>query len=539
MFGTIRKHSKWLWMVIIVVIIISFVVFFTPNIGGGGGQPRASIDINGKLYTQDDLNEAGREVQLFFMLRNQQSPSREVLNQAALQRLLVKRLIVQYGITVGTDSVADWIQERLMGGTGSIGGMTYDQYVDAFLSPSGFSRAQFEAFVRTEVGSEILRGTIGSAGALVTPTEVRQAFVSDNKKTPVEIVYLANSNYVDRVEMNSDEVMKFYSNRVAAYRSPERINVSYVRLATSNYVAEAEAQLNEGGALDLNVDAAYIARSNSFAGVEASAVKKQIRQELIDEEALTVAQRAAYDFVNDYYELEPKTTATMDAAAKKIGLSAQKAPPFGRSETPEGLAVGFEFVQAAWELSEEEPFSIPVLAPDGYYAISYEGKTPGAVQPFAEVKERVEREFREDRARALAQEAADVFYAAATNAVVVGQSFTNLARLSGFSTFSLPELSNRSAMETEQVDLPMSVGQIARMVAEQDDNTVSRPQFAADGLLVFRVGERTNPSDEEIEEGVKEYARIMRDARTMDAYAEWLTRQEAVSGIQTAFRNAP
>jgi len=229
----------------------------------------------------------------------------------------------------------------------------------------------------------------------------------------------------------------------------------------------------------------------------------------------------------------------MDAAAREIGLSAQEAPPFGRSETPEGMAVGFEFVRAAWELSEDEPFSIPVLAPDGYYSISYEGKIPGAVQPFAEVKERVEEEFREDRARTLTQEAADAFYEAATNAVAGGQSFTNLARLSGFHTVSLPDLSRRSAMDMEPLDLPMQAQQIVGMVSDMDENSVSQPRFAGDGLLVFHIGERKDPNAEEIAEGIKEYTEIMRNARAMDAYTDWFSRQQVLSGIQTAFRNTP
>jgi hypothetical protein len=539
MFGTIRKHSTWLWVIIIIVIIISFVVFFTPNVGSGGGRPTATIDINGQIFNQEDLNNAAREIQLFFMMRNQQPPTRDVLNQAALQRLLVKRLIAQYGITVGNESVADWIKQRLMGGTGSIAGMTYDQYIQTAIEGNGFTRVQFEDFVRTEVGSEILRETIGSSGVLITPEEIRFAYINDNKKTPVEVAYVANSNYVDRVELNPDELTKFYSNRVAAYRSPERINVSYVRLATSNYVAEAEESLNEDGSLDVKVDAEYLVRSNSFAGVEMDELKRQIRQELVDEEALDIAQRKAYEFVNQYYDLEPKNTATMDAAAREIGLSAQKAPPFGRNETPEGLAVGFEFVQAAWALSEEEPFSIPVLAPDGYYAISYEGKIPGAVQPFAEVKEKVEKEYRAAEARKLAQSAADAFYAAATNAVTAGQSFTNLARLSGFQTASLPELSKRSAMEAEPLDLPVSISQIQRLAETQEESSVSRPQFAADGLMILNVGERRDPGEEEIAEGLEEYAELIRNARAVDAYTEWLMRQEAISGIETAFRSAP
>lgn len=538
MFGTIRKHSKWLWMVIIVVIIISFVIFFTPGIGGG--RPNEfNLTINGQSYSREEVQSAADEVRLFYFLRNQQPPSSEAYNQLALQRLLVKRLTAEYGITVGNESVVEWIRDRIMGGTGSFGGMTYDQYVASVLKTGGFTTKLFEAFVRTEVGSEILRTTIGSAGALVTPEEARAAFIRDNEKMPVEVAYVANTNYASRVVVNLDELTKFYSNRVAAYRSPDRIQVSYVRLATSDFVADAETSLAGNGGLDALVEARYQERSSLYVGVEADAAKKQVRQEIIDDEALKIAQFKAYEFVNSYYELEPKTTAVLNEAAQKIGLSAKQVPPFGRSETPEGMGVDQEFVKAAWDLSADNAFSIPVMAPDGYYAICFEGKIPGSIQPFAAVKDRVEKEYREDRARTLAQEAADAFYAVATKAVAEGQSFTNLARLSGLKTASLPNLTLRSVDEVEAIDVPVSVRQITGMVYSQPPGTVSRPQFAAEGLLVLYAAERSDPSAEEIEAGVKEYVETMRSSRALDAYGEWLTRQEALSGVQTAIQSAP
>jgi len=526
-------------MVIIVVIIISFVIFFTPGIGGGGGAGEFSITINGQTYSREEVQAAADEIRLFYFLRSQQPPSNEAYNQLALQRLLVKRLTAQYGITVGNDSVVEWIRERIMGGSGSFGGMTYDQYVSSVLKTGGFSAKLFEEFVRTEVGSEILRSTIGSSGALVTPAEARAAFIRANEKMPVELAYVANSNYLSRVIMNLDDITQFYSNRVAAYRSPERLQVSYVRLATSNYVAEAEQSLSADSGFEVLVEAGYLQRSNLFMGIEIEAAKQQVRQEFIDQEAFKIAQRKAYDFVNTYYDLEPKTTAVLNEAAQKIGLSAQQAPPFGRSETPQGVGAGPEFVSAAWELSRDSAFSIPVTAPDGYYAICFEGKIPGSIQPFADVKDRVEKEYREDRARTLAQEAADAFYAAATNAVANGQSFTNLAQLSGLTTASLPNLTLSSVDEMGSINLPIPARQIPGMAYNQEPGTVSRPQFAAEGLVLLNASKRSDPTAEEIESGMKEYVETMRNSRSMSAYGEWLVRQEALSGIQTSFRNSP
>ena len=68
MFGTIRRHQNWLWVVIIAIIVISFVVFFSPdvNLGGGrGGQSQGQHGtINGQPITDKDFYPAYHEARV-------------------------------------------------------------------------------------------------------------------------------------------------------------------------------------------------------------------------------------------------------------------------------------------------------------------------------------------------------------------------------------------------------------------------------------------------------------------------------------------
>ena len=57
MFGTIRKHQQWLWIVIITLTILSFLIFFgpaQPSLEGltGGVASQGTADVAGRRSSQ-------------------------------------------------------------------------------------------------------------------------------------------------------------------------------------------------------------------------------------------------------------------------------------------------------------------------------------------------------------------------------------------------------------------------------------------------------------------------------------------------------
>jgi peptidyl-prolyl cis-trans isomerase D len=544
MFGTIRKHSKWLWLVIIVVIIISFVVFFSPNVSlDGVGRPKMNLTLEGRTFSRDQLNAAVREVQVSALLGLARRPeSNEEATQRALERLLLQIKLEQYGISVGPEAAAAWIRDRIMRDGGPFSGMTFIQVADQFIKPAGLSADDLQRFARNQAGFELLLETIGTAAALITPQEIEAAYRRDNQRLEVEVAYVANSNFLAKVTLDPAEVTKFYSNRVAAYRSPDRVQVHYVRFASADQEAAAEAALTAGGSLDDRLTRTYEQRgTNYYPGLTMEEAKGRIRQEMIDQDAFQLAKRKAYDFINTYYESPfeggaARAADVLAASARAVGLEAKTTNPFSRDERPEGLAAGPEFVDAAFELTAQEPFSTAVSAADGYYALAFHQRIPGTPQPFEAVKDRVESEYRVDQARTLALEAADQFYDAATNAVASGQSFTALAELSGFQTTRIPALTLRTTT-VPGFTLPVDIRQITSIANNMETNSVSRAQFAADGLLIVRTGARSEPAAEDMATGLAEYRSSMRQARESEVLNSWLTRQMEIGGIQNVLRN--
>src|SRR5688500_229567 len=79
MFGTIRRHQKWLLGVIIVVVIIAFVFYFDPTVQNRSQNqgPTEVFELNGQPVTQKMLQDSAREVRLLYFLNFRKWPEQD------------------------------------------------------------------------------------------------------------------------------------------------------------------------------------------------------------------------------------------------------------------------------------------------------------------------------------------------------------------------------------------------------------------------------------------------------------------------------
>jgi hypothetical protein len=81
MFGTIRRHQKWLWWGVVVVVIVSFVGYFNPSQrssrgrGGRGGSGLGEID--GRPITPQEFRDARQETRLLYFLNFRKWPEED------------------------------------------------------------------------------------------------------------------------------------------------------------------------------------------------------------------------------------------------------------------------------------------------------------------------------------------------------------------------------------------------------------------------------------------------------------------------------
>src|SRR5207249_2932063 len=153
-------------------------------------------------------------------------------------RLLLNRKQEDFGIHPSSEAVAKAARNMLRAPAKS-GITSPTAFVKQILEPKGFGMEDVERFIRHELGVEELRSTVGLSGKLVTPEEAKSLYQREHEEVASEAVFISASNYLASVAPTPEAVSQYYSNRVAEYRIPERLQVSYVEFPLTNFLDEA------------------------------------------------------------------------------------------------------------------------------------------------------------------------------------------------------------------------------------------------------------------------------------------------------------
>jgi SurA-like N-terminal domain len=555
MFGTIRRHQKWLWILISTVTIISFVAFFSPNQRRQHGwtRPHDQIgSIDGRPVTRDQYASAYHEAELRYLFSYGEWPGNDtssrqsdLIERETRNRLLLLDKIDQLNIQVGEPAIAQWIIEAFRDRSNkTFRRDTYEQFIKN-LPDYGLTEADFERFARHEVAIQQLITLAGTAGQLVTPQEAKSLFRQENQEVEAEAVFVNSSNYLAQVHVTPAAVATFYTNQQANYRIPEKLQVAYVKFAASNYLAEANQELAQNTNLSQYVESLYLRRgTNSFKGTNglpltAEAAKTEIRDQLRDSVALDEAWKKAVTFLNDLSEMldqtnavgkVEKTNALQRLAAAK-GLQTGLTEPFTQYETPRDLNVPPAFGQAAAKLTPEDPYpEQPIRAEDAVYIIGLDRRIPSEVPPLDAIRERVARDYEHSQALEMARAAGEQLHNGITNVMDHGLTFDAAATQHSATPLFLPAFS-RKASTLPGVSNRADVPQLVHAAFTVPAGKVSSFERTRSGGFIVYVKKFLPVSEERMKVELPEFTRNLRQSRQYEAFSEWFRRQAEAARI--------
>ncbi len=538
MFGTIRKHQQWLWVVIITAVIISFVLYFSPNQGPGNGSPGSQEigTIDGKAVDDQQVRSALSQAKLSGFLRYgeafQSGRAEQMgfnLKQETMQRLFLGMRLKEAGIQVSDDAVATWIREYLK--DPKTGVVNFDAFLKNALEPSGFSESEFFEFVRHEVGMQELERVVGITGQLVTPQEAEASFRRDNETLTVSLVAFSSSNHLASVAINDAKLGEFFTNRLANYRIPERVILSFVRFPASNFTATAESEIAARPNFTNELEQVYTQRGPdafrdpSGAPMSKDAALAKIREVTVQQRSVQLAAQQANEFANELYQMEPVAPVNLAALATKKGLSVEQTPPFSDNERAQGLddinpnAIS----QALSKVTPSQPFLTPLAGQQGVVVSAVNGRTPSSVPSLDAVRGQVENDYKTSASTDAARAAGRAFQATAG-----GRSFADAAKAASLtpvefsfspSSPSIPGLDGRinpSQVKTAAGRLaPGAVGEFI-------------PTF--DGGFVLTLRDRKAPAEDLVKSGVVSFLGELRQQREREAFNTWFLTEYQKSG---------
>jgi peptidyl-prolyl cis-trans isomerase D len=541
MFGTIRRHQKWLWIVVSTVTIISFVAFFSPQQRRQGGWtgPRDQIgSINGKPITRDNYAHAYREAELRYVFTYGDWPDRDtsmrqsgLIEREAKNRLLLLNTIDQLGVRVGEPAMAEWIVDAFRDRTDkSFRKDSYQQFVSTVLPARGITKADFERFARHEVAIQHLAALAGTAGKLIPPQEAEAVFRRENEEVEAQAVFVTSSNFLAQVTEDPAAIAAYYTNHLANYRIPEKIQATYVKFANTNYLSEADQELAKSTNFNQYVETTYLQRgTNAFKDatgtvLSAEAAKQKIRDEARESFAAEEARKKAVEFANELFEAQDKTNALANLAAAK-GLPSAVTEPFSQFESPPGLAVPPTFGQIASRLTPEEPYAEqPIVAEDGIYIIALHQRIPSQIPPLETVQDRVTQQYRNSKALELARAAGKELHAAVTNAIAQDKAFDVAVAEKNVSPVVLPPFS-RKTTTLPGIPNPNEASQLVNTAFAVPPGQVSEFIPTSTGGFIVHVKNFIPVADERVKSELPEFTKTLRQGRQFDAFSEWFRKQ--------------
>jgi SurA N-terminal domain/PPIC-type PPIASE domain len=533
MIGTIRKHSALLWWTIIPLVIVSFVWYMgsapTRSGGHGGSGGNDFGTIYGHAVTQDNYEAARKDFYLYHWLHygGEWPDKNPNLTKAELEREIFVRLMLarkadSLGIQVSDDAAVAAANEilRSIGRSGQP--VPMDTFIKQVLTPEGMTDADFERFVRHDLALQQLIGVMSLPGQLVTPQEATGFYNRENQEISAQAVFFSASNYLSQVTVTPEAVAQFYTNFLAAYRLPDRVQVNYVAFETTNFIAQAKAEWAKTN-FEEYVDAAF--RQNglsAFPGAKTEDdAKTQIREALIKRRALADAREQANDFANVLFAMDPPKAENLNVVARQKGIMVHMTAPFAADYGPSEFLAPADFTKAAFQLSSDVPLAEPVAGPDGIYLIALAKQLPSEIPPFDEIRERVAMDFQFRSAALLALNRGTNFVRNLTAQMATGHSFASACVAAGYSpqvlppfslsTQELPELGDRAELnQLKQAAFTTPVGHTSEFVQTSDGGFVVYVQSL---LPVDEAAQNAN---------MPQFAAQLRRTRANEAFQEWL-----------------
>jgi hypothetical protein len=541
MFGTIRKHQTWLWAVIITLTVISFVVYFSPYSRMNNTRGNGSYGVlNGETITAEHFRDAQREVvlQTFFNSGRWPDSFNEDLQREVYKWLLLVQSQERLGIHVGKEA-AGLMAQNLAHSLERQGVTSPIMFVEKVLVPKGYSMDDFDRFCRHYFGIQELISAKGSSGKLLTPAEIKALYERNHQEVETEAVYFDATNYLAKVQSSPEVISQFFTNRMAAYRIPERVQVRYVRYELSNYLAQAETMLKSN--LTEEVDAAMVQLGTNYTqlGSTPELAKAKVREQLIQRQAAGLARRKAQEFVGTVDEKTSDTNANVAAVfndlAKANSLTVKLSPAFDRNDGFEQLSslkVGEDFIRVAFSLSSGQLLAPVVSGLDmSSYAFMLEKQFPSEMPAFDAIRAKVVNDYKLLQATNLAWQAAVTFYSSATNGLAQGKTFSSLCAASQMKAVALAPFSISSQKSPEAED-KANLSELKQVAFGTAVGKVSTPVMGLDGFFMLHVKSRLPIDAAKAKTDLPAYTTYLRNRRSQEAFNIWFSHE-----AQKAFRN--
>lgn len=549
MFGTIRKHSKSLWWIIIAAIIVTFVYWGAQGTRGDksrGGYNYGSI--GGRAISEREYHNAAQEARLaFFFSSGGEWP--EVAGKKfgydeqrdAYQRIFLARKMEDLGIYISDDLAARMAGDRIRRISRGQP-MSLDDFAKKVLASGGATVADFQRLTAHEMGVQQLITVAGIGGDLLPPQEIQALYARDNTEISAQVVFFSLSNHLKSATAPPEKLAEFYTNYMAEYRIPERVQVTYVKFPFADYTNQFNQFMLGLTNLAEIIEANYQRLgTNYFSEAKSPAeAKAKVREKILIDESAKLAGSNANVFATALYNVTSNspTTTTLASFAKESGLTAKVSQPLNGQEPSSEFDVNANVMQAVFALTPQDPVTEPVMGNDAAYVFGLARRLPSENPPFESVRERVVRDYQFAEAAVAARNEGSAFQVAATNGLTAGKTFTAICDEAKQTPVS-PAPFSRSTRKLEDIEKRVELNRFKQAAFSTQPGNVSIFVPTGDGGFVVYVKSRLPLNETKMRADLPGFTKAAQQALHNDAFQEWFQREATVGLRDTPLMRQP
>ncbi len=557
MFGSFRRHQKWIWFLGVLVIIPSFVIFFSPDakIGRNTTSREALINgkpatINGQPIRLDEFRNAYNETVLghFFRSNGKEWPERSEAARETLEHDTVVRVFMLYklkelDIHVSDEAVARLAMERL--GAYPLASLERDH-----LLPHGLTVTDFDRFMRHEAAIQQLVGAVTTSAKLIKPQEAEILYRKDYEEVSADLAVFWTSNFLDKVTITPGAMANYYTNHMSQYRVPERVQVNYVEFNISNYLAEADKKLSEITNYMAQVNEAYGKRDTNsayFKGtnglpLDEAAGKAKLQTDFRRHEGLIIARRKASDFGGELISLpQPDRADNLERLAAAKNLAVKVTPPFDRVSGLDDTNFPPEFRERALKLTRENPvvFS-PIVGEEAVYLISLKNRLSSEMPPLEKVQEKVTNDYKSFQAGELARASGTSFAASVTNGLAQKKPFAEICAQAKVKPINLPPFAPSTPSLTN-LDQRINFYMVQHIAFSLKPGEASPfyPLPKQEGGLVLYLRAKLPLDEAKVKADLPEFMGRLRMYRQNEDFNQWFNKQAELARLNIPRKETP
>jgi peptidyl-prolyl cis-trans isomerase D len=497
MINVFRKHQRWL-MIVIAVLAIPFVFYFNKSDLSAMRAGRVA-----KLYGHDvsvvDLQrgeryfELARDLGMFEFLRDligMAQTEQQAREQFALNLIIIRHEAGKLGVQPTSAEIADALKKLpAFHGKDGFDMQKYNDAVQNYLGPRGFSELQMEELIGDSVALDRIRQLVGT-GATVSAAEIERDLEQMYSKFQVAVLHLKTTDVANDVKISDEEIKKYYEANKENLKSEEKRRVQMIALTLSD------------------------------------AQKKLTGKERID------ALQELSDEANDVAQALAGKNADFSAVAAKFKLPLVTTADFTQAAPDPQLKGDAQLTQTAFQLTETDPLSDPVQGSDGFYILKLAGMTPPKQMTLEEAKGKIVDELKTRQERELVSTRASKASHDLREALKSGQTLTAAAqklnlKLDTLAPFTLADEAKSSPAPEKLPDMPM----IKNAVADLHANDVTEPIPTTDGAVVAVVEKRDPPDAAEVAANRASLVQRIEQGRRLMFFHDWLQERRRLAGI--------